>query len=155
MSNNRNAKILCFFIGLSSTSVHADGNIVPVGVAPHGGYVILGGTVIPLKEVTLAAQMPGRVESIAGEEGDEFTAGTVLVTTDDDDLQAKKQAATAKSMILQKSKGASEQILLTIKSCAKSSHTRTSLKTAGRLLKRWAARPMSSCQVSVLAKLAN
>lgn len=95
MSKIRNLKILCFFIGLVSTSVHADKNIVTVGVAPHGGYVILGGTVIPLKEVTLAAQMPGRVESIAGDEGDEFSAGTVLVTTDDDDLQAKKQAASA------------------------------------------------------------
>ena len=30
-------------------------NVVTVGVAPHGGYVILGGSVIPLKEVTLAA----------------------------------------------------------------------------------------------------
>ena len=70
-------------------------NVITVGVAPHGGYVILGGSVIPLKEVTLAAQMPGRVVNIAGEEGDEFKAGTVLVKINDDDLQAKKQAAEA------------------------------------------------------------
>ena len=70
-------------------------NVITVGVAPHGGYVILGGSVIPLKEVTLAAQMPGRIVSIAGEEGDEFTAGTVLVKTNDDDLLAKKAAAEA------------------------------------------------------------
>ena len=70
-------------------------NVITVGVAPHGGYVILGGSVIPLKEVTLAAQMPGRVVDIAGEEGDEFKAGTVLVKINDDDLQAKKQAAEA------------------------------------------------------------
>ena len=50
-------------------------NVITVGVAPHGGYVILGGSVIPLKEVTLAAQMPGRVVNIAGEEGDEFKPG--------------------------------------------------------------------------------
>jgi multidrug efflux pump subunit AcrA (membrane-fusion protein) len=74
--------------------VQAD-NVFTVSVAPHGGYVIMGGSVIPLKEVTLAAQMPGRVVSIAGEEGDEFTAGTILVKINDDDLQAKKVAAEA------------------------------------------------------------
>lgn len=71
------------------------GNVITVGVAPHGGYVILGGSVIPLKEVTLAAQMPGRIVNIAGEEGDEFSAGTELVKINDDDLQAKKAAAEA------------------------------------------------------------
>lgn len=97
MSNKRFFKFQCFLIGLLATTFQAtaQAEIVPVGVAPHGGYVILGGTVIPLKEVTLSAQMPGRVESIAGDEGDEFQAGTVLLTTDDDDLQAKKQAAQA------------------------------------------------------------
>jgi len=70
-------------------------NVVTVGVAPHGGYVILGGSVIPLKEVTLAAQMPGRIVNIAGEEGDEFKAGTELVKINDDDLLAKKAAAQA------------------------------------------------------------
>ena len=69
--------------------------VITVGVKSHGGAVILGGSVIPLKEVTLAAQMPGRVVSIAGEEGDEFSAGTELVKINDDDLQAKKSAAEA------------------------------------------------------------
>ena len=77
-----------------SAQAQAD-NVITVGVAPHGGYVIMGGSVIPLKEVTLAAQIPGRIVSIAGEEGDEFTAGTILVKINDDDLQAKKIAAEA------------------------------------------------------------
>lgn len=77
-----------------SAQVQAD-NIITVGVASHGGAVILGGSVIPLKEVTLAAQMPGRIVSIAGEEGDEFKAGAELVKINDDDLQAKKVAAEA------------------------------------------------------------
>ena len=64
-------------------------------MAPHGGYVILGGTVIPLKEVTLSAQIPGVVQTLAGEEGDSFTAGAELVTIKDDELQAKKRAAEA------------------------------------------------------------
>ncbi len=81
---------------LTGWSVQAQADsVITVGVAPHGGYVILGGSVIPLKEVTLAAQMPGRVVSIAGEEGDEFTVGTELVSINDDDLQAKKSAAEA------------------------------------------------------------
>jgi len=77
-----------------SAQAQAD-TVITVGVASHGGAVILGGSVIPLKEVTLAAQMPGRVVSIAGEEGDEFAAGTELVKINDDDLQAKKSAAEA------------------------------------------------------------
>ena len=83
-----------FFLGFAVTTAQAD-NVITVGVAPHGGYVILGGTVIPLKEVTLSAQVPGRVESIAGLEGDDFKAGVVLLTINDDDLQARKQSAQA------------------------------------------------------------
>ncbi len=87
---------LPFYLSLTllagwSVQVQAD-NIITVGVASHGGAVILGGTVIPLKEVTLSAQMPGRVVNIAGEEGDEFTAGSELVKINDDDLLAKKAA---------------------------------------------------------------
>jgi len=77
-----------------SAQVQAE-TVVTVGIAPHGGQVVLGGTVIPLKEVTLAAQIPGRVVSIAGEEGDEFATGTELVSINDDNLQAKKAAAEA------------------------------------------------------------
>lgn len=83
-----------FLLGCISITALAD-NVVTVGVAPHGGYVILGGTVIPLKEVTLSAQIPGVVQSIAGEEGDSFSAGTELVAIDDAQLQAKKRAAEA------------------------------------------------------------
>lgn len=86
---------LTLLTGWSAQAQAQANNILTVGVAPHGGYVILGGSVIPLKEVTLAAQMPGRVVTIAGEEGEEFKAGTELVKINDDDLQAKKQAAEA------------------------------------------------------------
>jgi len=80
---------------LTGWSAHAAENVLTVGVAPHGGYIILGGSVIPLKEVTLAAQIPGRIIDIAGEEGEEFAAGTKLVKINDDDLLAKKAAAEA------------------------------------------------------------
>ncbi len=80
---------------LTGWPAHAADNVLTDGVAPHGGYIILGGSVIPLKEVTLAAQIPGRIVDIAGEEGEEFAAGTKLVKINDDDLLAKKAAAEA------------------------------------------------------------
>lgn len=88
--------LLGFFLqGFAVTATQAADNFYTVGVAPHGGYVILGGTVIPLKEVTLSAQVAGRVESMAGLEGDDFNAGVVLLAINDDDLQARRQAAQA------------------------------------------------------------
>ena len=57
--------------------------------------VSLGGTVIPYKEVTLSAQIPGRVKYLAGIEGDYFKKGTLLVALDDSELLAKRNAALA------------------------------------------------------------
>ncbi|AKH20446.1 efflux RND transporter periplasmic adaptor subunit [Sedimenticola thiotaurini] len=77
------------------------------GVAQEGGEyfvvqqaqgastVSLGGTVIPYKEVTLSAQLPGRVKHLAGIEGDTFEKGTLLVALDDSELLAKRNAALA------------------------------------------------------------
>lgn len=58
-------------------------------------HVSLGGTVIPFKEVTINAQQAGQVNYIAGIEGDDFKAGTLLVSTDDDILRAQRNAAMA------------------------------------------------------------
>jgi multidrug efflux pump subunit AcrA (membrane-fusion protein) len=60
-----------------------------------GTAITLSGTVIPFKEVTLSAQLPGRVEVIAGEEGDHFAKDTVLVALDDTELLAQRRAAVA------------------------------------------------------------
>jgi multidrug efflux pump subunit AcrA (membrane-fusion protein) len=57
--------------------------------------VSLGGTVVPYKEVTLAAQLPGRVKTLAGIEGDTFKEGTLLVQIDDNELLARPNAALA------------------------------------------------------------
>lgn len=57
--------------------------------------VTLSGTVVAKKEVTFTAQLPGRVEMLAGKEGDEFDAQTVLVILDDTELLAKRRAAIA------------------------------------------------------------
>lgn len=69
--------------------------IITVPGIPVGGAVSLGGTVIPFKEVTFAAQIPGRIKSIAGEEGDSFEQGAELVAIDDSELLAKRRAAWA------------------------------------------------------------
>lgn len=57
--------------------------------------ISVGGTVIPYKEVTLAAQLPGRVRYLAGIEGDRFDEGDLLVAIDDAELQAKREALLA------------------------------------------------------------
>jgi RND family efflux transporter MFP subunit len=57
--------------------------------------VAIGGSVVPYKEVTLAAQLPGRVKFIAGIEGDRFDEGAILVELDARELLARRNAAYA------------------------------------------------------------
>ncbi|RCX33127.1 efflux RND transporter periplasmic adaptor subunit [Thioalbus denitrificans] len=70
-------------------------NIVMVRTARMGASVSLGGAVVPYKEVTMTAQIPGRVEYIAGREGDWFDEGAVLVAINDDELLAKRRQIQA------------------------------------------------------------
>ena len=57
--------------------------------------VSLGGTVVPYKEVTLAAQLPGRVKMLAGIEGDSFEENALLVELGDNELLAQRNSAIA------------------------------------------------------------
>jgi len=66
-----------------------------VSVEEIGEMTTLAGTVVPYKEVNLAAQSPGRVTFISGVEGDGFTKDELLVTIDDDSIQAQRRAALA------------------------------------------------------------
>lgn len=70
-------------------------HIVTVGAIDLGSSVVLGGTVVPYQEVTLAAQIAGRVEYLAGVEGDWFEAQSLLLAIDDDDLLAQRRQAQA------------------------------------------------------------
>ncbi len=70
--------------------------IIEVGAHKDLDQVFLGGSVIPYKEVTLSAQMPGRVEYLAGNEGDSFEAGALLVSISDESLLAKRKSAIAR-----------------------------------------------------------
>jgi|LGOV01.1.fsa_nt_gb multidrug efflux pump subunit AcrA (membrane-fusion protein) len=69
--------------------------IITIANTKTGTSVVLGGTVVPLREVTLSAQIPGRIEFLAGIEGDWFQPGQVIAAIDDDDLQAKRRQAIA------------------------------------------------------------
>jgi multidrug efflux pump subunit AcrA (membrane-fusion protein) len=69
--------------------------VVTVGQRQAGASTILGGTVVPFREVTLTAEMPGRIEYIAGREGDRFNQGELLLAVDDDELMAKREQAMA------------------------------------------------------------
>ena len=70
-------------------------SIITVENVKTGAHVVLGGTVTPFREVTLTAQIPGRVEYLAGVEGDWFDEGQVLVAIDDDDVMAQRRQAMA------------------------------------------------------------
>ena len=57
---------------MMSSGVLAQGaaeSVITVPSVPVGAAVSLGGTVVPYKDVTFSAQIPGRIESIAGERG--------------------------------------------------------------------------------------
>lgn len=71
------------------------GDFFTVQQASGAPTVSLGGTVIPYREVTLAAQVPGRVKYLAGIEGDSFKEGNLLVALDDTELIAKRNSAIA------------------------------------------------------------
>ena len=79
----------------------AEYKTVKVKVSTTGNTVTLGGTVVPYKEVTLSAQIPGQIKFIGGQEGDSFKSGEKLVSIDDDDLQARRRAAVAQILAAQ------------------------------------------------------
>jgi len=69
--------------------------VIVVQPAQTGASVTIGGSVVAYKQVTLTAQIAGRIEFIAGTEGDRFKAQDILVAIDDDDLLAQRRAALA------------------------------------------------------------
>ncbi len=66
-----------------------------VSTSEIGGDATVGGTVIPFKEVTLTAQIPGRITFMAGAEGHRAKDGEVLIKIGDDEIQARRRAAAA------------------------------------------------------------
>jgi multidrug efflux pump subunit AcrA (membrane-fusion protein) len=69
--------------------------IIDVESRDSSAQTVLGSTVIPYKEVTLSAQMPGRVLSISGDVGTMLTKGDLIVKISDENLQAKRKQVLA------------------------------------------------------------
>ena len=71
------------------TSLQA-AEIVTVGRSISSSQTILGSTVIPYKEITVTAQVPGKIVSIGGDVGSKFVKGAELVKIDDSQILAKR-----------------------------------------------------------------
>jgi multidrug efflux pump subunit AcrA (membrane-fusion protein) len=70
------------------------GRIITAEAAAAGDQTI-SGTVVPFREVTLTAQIGGRVTLVAGAEGDFFDRDDVLVAISDERLSAQRQQSLA------------------------------------------------------------
>lgn len=81
--------------GDSQSETEVQYQTVPVTTSQIGGNATIGGTVIPFKEVTLNAQIPGRVVFLAGAEGFNAASGQVLLAISDENIQAQRRAAQA------------------------------------------------------------
>lgn len=79
----------------SSSVVAGTGEVFVVQASTEQPTVAIGGSVVPYREVTLAAQLPGRVKFLAGQEGDAFSKDNLLVALDEAELLAKRAAAYA------------------------------------------------------------
>lgn len=86
---------LGLLVTIEGAQADAVENITTVEVVRQQNQIVLGGTVVPSRQVTIAAQLPGRVEYIAGAEGDAFEQNTSLLSLDDDELLAQRRAALA------------------------------------------------------------
>ncbi|WP_232222249.1 efflux RND transporter periplasmic adaptor subunit [Thioalkalivibrio paradoxus] len=70
------------------------GRVITAEAAAAGEQTI-SGTVVPFREVTLTAQIGGRVTLVAGAEGDFFDRDEVLVAISDERLTAQRRQALA------------------------------------------------------------
>ncbi len=96
MSKKFPKPVAILFSAVLLVSGSANGwQLMTVESARFANKIKIGGTVIPYKEVTLSAQIAGRVQYIAGSEGDYFQKNNLLLSIDDDDLVAQRRAALA------------------------------------------------------------
>ena len=69
--------------------------IIRVDASESQSQSVLGSVVIPYREVTLAAQVPGVVRRVVGEVGSVFKQGDMIVQINETALQAKRNAVLA------------------------------------------------------------
>lgn len=88
--------LLTLFSGAVYSESKTSLTIVPVKtLSIPANRLLVSGSVTARKSVVLAAQMPGRIVTISGEEGDRFKQGDVLVKINDDELVARWKNAVA------------------------------------------------------------
>ncbi len=94
MLKNKQLKMLvvnsCLMLSLLSPVVTNAAEIVTVNSSQSSSQTVLGSTVVPYKEITVTAQMPGKITALMGDVGSKFKKGDVLVKTDDAQLLAKR-----------------------------------------------------------------
>lgn len=91
--NTLRSTLLLLGIGWLAAAHSAE--IVRVEAVESLSSSVLGSTVIPYKEVTLSAQIPGAVKFVAGEAGAAFKQGDVIIQVDEAQLLAKRNAILA------------------------------------------------------------
>jgi len=69
--------------------------VITVGQRTTGVSTILSASVVPYREVTFTAEVPGRIEYIAGREGDGFNQQEVLVAINPEKLLARRGQVVA------------------------------------------------------------
>lgn len=81
--------------GANAMQQTAANTLYTVEASSRTPTLVIGGSVVPYKEVTLSAQLAGRIKFIAGIEGDAFEQGALLLALDESELMAKRNAAYA------------------------------------------------------------
>jgi len=81
---------LVMSLGLGLPRLSNAAEIITVKSTASNSQTVLGSTVIPYKEVTITAQMPGEIVSLTGDVGARFKKGDILAKIDDSQLIAKK-----------------------------------------------------------------
>ncbi len=90
-----NIYLIFSLLSMSAVSSVSAADIISVESKSSTAQTVLGSTVIPYKEVTLSAQIPGRIISITGEVGTMLSKGDLIVKINDDGIQAKRSSVLA------------------------------------------------------------
>ncbi|UOG90932.1 MAG: efflux RND transporter periplasmic adaptor subunit [Candidatus Thiothrix sulfatifontis] len=101
MTTRKTASVLLMAGLLASTLAAQAAEIIQVETAGARSQSVLGSTVIPYKEVTLSAQIPGVVKYVAGAVGTNLTEGAAVFKIDEAQLVAKRDAVLAQISIAQ------------------------------------------------------
>ncbi len=101
MTIRKKASVLLIAGLFASTFAVQAAEIIQVETAGARSQSVLGSTVIPYKEVTLSAQIPGVVKYVAGAVGTSLTEGAVVFKVDEAQLMAKRNAVVAQISIAQ------------------------------------------------------